>query len=182
VQAHVRRLESLRRAGIVERVEEGVWRVPPDLVERGRAYDAKRTQGALVDVRSELSVRQQVRAIGVTWLDRQLLGAPEALVPKGFGAEVQQTLAEREMFLVEQRFAERRGQRVIFMRDLFATLRARDIEQAARAIEVESGLAHRPVSDGQTVSGVYTRSVALVSGRFAGGWGGIQPGPVASLH
>jgi hypothetical protein len=53
------------------------------------------------------------------------------------------------------------------MRDLLATLRARDIEQAARSIEAESGLAHRPIADGQTVSGVYTRSVALVSGRFA---------------
>lgn len=167
VQAHVRRLESLRRAGVVERIEEGVWRVPPDIVERGRAYDAKRAQGALVDMRSELPIKQQVRAIGVTWLDRQLVGGPEVLAPKGFGAEVRQTLAEREMFLVEQGFAERRGQRVIFMRDLLANLRARDVEQAARAIEADSGLVHRPISDGQTVSGVYRRSVALVSGRFA---------------
>ena len=30
VDAHVRRLEALRRAGIVERVTEGVWRVPAD--------------------------------------------------------------------------------------------------------------------------------------------------------
>ena len=167
VQAHVRRLESLRRVGIVERVEEGVWRIPPDLVERGRVFDAKRTQGALVELRSELSIRQQVRAMGVTWLDRQLVGKPEVLAPKGFGAEVRQTLAKREEFLVEQGFAERRGQRVILMRDLLATLRARDLEQAARSIEAESGLAHRPTADGQTVSGVYTRSVTLVSGRFA---------------
>ena len=83
VQAHVRRLESLRRLGIVERVEEGVWRVPPDLVERGRAFDAKRTQGALVDLRSDLSIQQQVRAMGVTWLDRQLVSKPEALAPEG---------------------------------------------------------------------------------------------------
>jgi hypothetical protein len=53
------------------------------------------------------------------------------------------------------------------MRDLLATLRARDVDQAARGIEVDSGLVHRPVADGQTVSGVYTRSIALVSGRFA---------------
>jgi type IV secretory pathway VirD2 relaxase len=167
VQAHVRRLESLRRVGIVERVEEGVWRVPPDVVERGRAYDATRTQGALVDLRSELSTTQQVRAIGVTWLDRQLVGGPEALAHKGFGAEVRQTLAERELFLVEQGFAERRGQRVVLMRDLLGTLRARDLEQAARVIEADGGLVHRPLTDGQSVSGVYTRSVALVSGRFA---------------
>jgi hypothetical protein len=167
VQAHVRRLESLRRDGIVERVEEGVWSVPPDLIERGRDYDVRRTQGALVDLRSELSITQQVRAIGVTWLDRQLVGRPEALAPKGFGAEVRQTLADREMFLVEQGFAQRRGQRVVLMRDLLASLRARDVEQAARVIETDSGLVYRPITDGQTVSGVYKQSVALVSGRFA---------------
>ena len=31
VEAHERRLEALRRAGIVERIEAGVWRVPADL-------------------------------------------------------------------------------------------------------------------------------------------------------
>jgi hypothetical protein len=167
VQAHERRLEALRRVGITERLEEGVWRVPPDLVARGRAYDAKRAQGALVDVRSELPVRKQARAIGVTWLDRQLVSGEEALAPKGFGADVRRMLAEREQFLVEHGMAERRGQRVVFMRDLLANLRARDVEQAARAIATDTGLLHRPVIDGQPVSGVYSRSIALVSGRFA---------------
>ncbi|WP_049233858.1 DUF3363 domain-containing protein, partial [Pseudomonas aeruginosa] len=31
VASHVRRLEALRRAGIVERVAEGLWKVPDDL-------------------------------------------------------------------------------------------------------------------------------------------------------
>src|SRR5690606_25632081 len=39
VRNHVRRLEALRRAGIVEREAEGVWRIPADLPERGRRYD-----------------------------------------------------------------------------------------------------------------------------------------------
>jgi hypothetical protein len=103
----------------------------------------------------------------VTWLDRQLVGESKALALKGFGVEVRQTLAKRETFLVEQGFAERRGQRVVLMRDLLATLRIRDVEQAARVIETDSGLVYRPIAEGQTVSGVYTRSIALVSGRFA---------------
>ena len=42
VEAHVRRLEALRRAGIVERVEAGVWRVPPDYADRrGRSRDGQ---------------------------------------------------------------------------------------------------------------------------------------------
>jgi type IV secretory pathway VirD2 relaxase len=39
VSAHIRRLEALRRAGVVERLDEGIWRVPDDLAARGRAYD-----------------------------------------------------------------------------------------------------------------------------------------------
>jgi len=42
-------------------------------------YDAKRAEGTLVDLCSELSITQQVRAIGVTWLDRQLVGKSEVL-------------------------------------------------------------------------------------------------------
>ena len=46
--AHVRRLETLRRAGLVERVAEGVWRVPADLPERARQHDAQRFSGGSV--------------------------------------------------------------------------------------------------------------------------------------
>lgn len=47
VAAHVRRLEALRRAGIVEREADGVWRVPGDLAEQGRQYDAQRLAGGV---------------------------------------------------------------------------------------------------------------------------------------
>src|ERR1700674_5454624 len=52
IDAHVRRLEALRRAGIVERMAEGVWRVPDDLPEQGRQYDAQRLGGVAVELRS----------------------------------------------------------------------------------------------------------------------------------
>lgn len=167
VQAHVRRLEALRRAGIVERIDEGVWRVPHDLIERGRDFDAKRAERALIDIRSELPIRQQVRAMGVTWLDRQLVGGAETLAPGGFGAEVRQALGDREKFLVEHKLAEKRGLRTVFVRDLLAALRARDIEAMAGRIEADTGLVHHPVADGQNISGVFTRTVAMTSGKFA---------------
>jgi len=167
VRAHVRRLEALRRAGVVERIEEGVWRVPKDLVERGRAYDARRAQGALVAMQSELTIQQQARATGATWLDRQLVRAPGVLAYKGFGAQVRDALAEREMFLVEQKLAERRGQRLLLADGLLATLRSRDVDHAGRRIEAETGLVHRRVVDGQPVSGTYRRTISLASGRFA---------------
>ena len=66
VNAHVRRLEALRRACIVERVTEGVWRVPADLPERGRQYDAQRLGGMSVELRSHLPIERQTRVIGAT--------------------------------------------------------------------------------------------------------------------
>ena len=47
-------------------------RVPADLVERGRAYDHGRLGGIELKLHSHLPIEKQVRAIGATWLDRQL--------------------------------------------------------------------------------------------------------------
>ena len=76
-------------------------------------------------------------------------------------------MRERENFLVDQGLAERRGQRVLLVRNLLATLRDREVETAARKIVEETGLHHRAVRDGEHVSGIYRRSVMLASGRFA---------------
>jgi type IV secretory pathway VirD2 relaxase len=167
VEAHVRRLEALRRAGIVERIAEGVWQIPGDLPGRGRRYDAERADGALVELKSHLAIKQQVRAMGATWLDRQLISGSESLSLQGFGAQVKEALRDREVFLVEQGLAERRGQQVILVRNLLSTLRTRDLEGAAGAIASETGLTYRGASDGERVVGVYRRSLLLASGRFA---------------
>jgi hypothetical protein len=71
------------------------------------------------------------------------------------------------MFLVEQKLATLQGERVIFSRDLLSNLRRRDIEAAARKLEVNTGLKHLPTSDNQRVSGLYKAPVSLASGRFA---------------
>ena len=167
VDAHVRRLEALRRARIVERLEEGVWRVPKDLVERGRAYDARCFGGIQVEVKSYFPIERQVRAVGATWLDRLLVDHRDDLSPMGFGSEVRAALADREGFLVRAGLADRRGQKLALARNLLATLKAREIESAAGNIQTETGLIHRPVVDGKPVSGVFRRSVVLASGRFA---------------
>ena len=63
--------------------------------------------------------------------------------------------------------AEKRGPRVILARNLLATLRNRELAQAAKSIATETGLEHRPVGDGQRVAGIYRRNVVLARGRYA---------------
>ena len=167
VEGHVRRLEALRRAGIAKRVADGVWEVPADLIERGRAYDHRRHGGTELELHSQLPVEKQIRTVGVTWLDRQLLDRGASGLTTGFGAATRQAVRDRVDFLVEQGLAEKRDDRVRVVPNLLNTLRDREIASAADRIHRQTGLTHRPVKDGARVSGVYRQSVQLSSGRFA---------------
>ncbi len=167
VAAHVRRLEALSRAGIVVRVADGLWKVPDDLAERGRQYDAQRLGGVAVELKSPLPIERQARVIGATWLDQQLIGGGRGLGNLGFGGDAKQAMQQRADFLEEQGLAQRRGQRVILARNLLGTLRNRELTQVAKDIAAETGLEHRSVADGQRVAGIYRRAVMLASGRYA---------------
>ena len=167
VATHVRRLEALRRAGIVERLAEGVWQVPADLPEQGRQYDTQRAGGVAVELKSHLPIERQARVIGATWLDQQLIGGGRGIGESGFGGEVKNALQQRADFLEEQGLAERRGQRVILARKLLATLRGREVSVAAERIAAETGLEHRLIKEGQRASGIYRRNIMLASGRYA---------------
>jgi type IV secretory pathway VirD2 relaxase len=166
VEGHVRRLEALRRAGFVERIEEGVWRIPSNLEDRGRLHDAERTGGVAVTLHSHLSVREQAHAIGATWLDRQLLAHGQVPV-SAWGAALKTAYAEREAFLIDQGLARRTDKGVIYARDLLNTLRTRELDTIARAVTRDTGLEFKPTRDGARVSGIYRRDVQLASGRFA---------------
>lgn len=167
IDVHVRRLEALRRAGIVLRVADGVWQVPPDLVEKVRQHDAQKATGPAIKLRSHLPIEQQARAIGATWLDRQLVGDSSGLAAQGFGTQVRDAMHSRVDFLIEQGLAERQGRRIVFARNLLATLRDRELAVVGKSLQDQSGHTYRPVQEGGRASGVYRRSIQLASGRFA---------------
>lgn len=167
VDVHVRRLEALRRSGVVARLADGVWQVPPDLVQKAQQHDAQKGIWPAIELRSHLPIDQQVRAIGATWLDRQLIGEGGGLAAQGFGARVREAMRGRADFLVEQGLAERRGQRMVLSRNLLSTLRDRELSAVGKSLQDQIGKAYRPMQDGGRVSGVYRRSIQLTSGRFA---------------
>jgi type IV secretory pathway VirD2 relaxase len=167
VDAHVRRLEALRRVGIVERVADGVWKVPTDLLQKARTHDAQKDKGVALELRSHLPIDQQIRAIGATWLDRQLVGKGPIASGIGFGAEVRDAMRDRVDFLTTQGLVEWRGRRFVLASSLLATLQQRELAVVGNSLQVQTGLAYRPLQDGQKISGIYRKSVQLLSGRFA---------------
>ena len=171
VEAHVRRLEALRRGGrIVERLPDGRWNIPEDYLDRARAYDARHGAALELEVRtlSRLPLERQVVASGATWLDRELVKREKTeLAETGFGAEVRVALEQRTEQLIGRGLARRRQSQMIFARNLLDTLTRRELADAAALIARDTGLEYRPMEEGGGVSGIYRRPIDLASGRFA---------------
>lgn len=140
----------------------------PGAIVEARAYDDPNGRRRLsLATRSDLSISEQVTASGATWLDRQLLAKDPPLSVAGFGAEVRAAMEARVDHLVEEGFARRQGQRIMFARDLLATLQRRELEEAAAKLSADTHLAYQPAAEGEHIAGVYRERVTLASGRFA---------------
>ncbi|WGR56688.1 DUF3363 domain-containing protein [Paracoccus versutus] len=169
VDAHVRRLEALRRAGIVERIDADQWSIPDDLVSRAAAHDAGRDRQASVRVLSPVGLEKQIGLDGATWLDRRLIhGETADLAPTGFGQQVREAMDQRREHHIEQGDATRaRNGRVFYRRNLLATLREREVARVGAVMAESKGLPFRAATDGENVSGKFTGTVQLSSGKFA---------------
>jgi len=169
IDAHVRRLEALRRAGIVERIDADQWRLPEDFESRATAYDAGRNRQAMVRVLSNFDLERQVEADGATWLDRRLVGrGPADLAATGFGQEVQEAMDRRREQLIDRGDASRQADgRVFYRRNLLATLEQREVAQAGADLARTREAPFRAAGDGETVRGVFKETVQLASGKFA---------------
>jgi type IV secretory pathway VirD2 relaxase len=169
INAHVRRLEALRRAGIVERVDADRWLIPEDFEARAAAYETARGRQTQMRVLCAFDLDRQVISDGATWLDRQLLGHDRSsLATSGFGAEVHQALARRSEELVRHGHASRTAQGGLRMRaDLVGTLTRQEVERVGKQLAAQRGLPFQSIHEGQTVRGKLVGSAQLASGRFA---------------
>jgi len=170
VAAHVRRLEALRRAGIVERWSEDHWKVPQDLPARGLAHDRKgHGPGARMEMLSPIGLDRQVTHDGATWLDKELMrqGSTD-LRETGFGLEMKRAMGRRKQVLVQRGDVQDLGQgRIRAPRDLVQRLEAREIARVGRAMAADRGRDWTPIKPGSRFGGELVGSTQLPSGRFA---------------
>jgi type IV secretory pathway VirD2 relaxase len=170
VRSHVRRLEALRRADLVERIDVDHWRVPADLPERGHTYDLARDGANIrVSILSPTGLDAQIGDDSATWLDRELVSRQcMALADEGFGRDVKSALEKRKQALANMGHVTDLGAgNTRAPRDLIQRLEAAAIERAGTALAAERGLKWRPAIPGNYVTGQLIGSTQLSSGRFA---------------
>jgi type IV secretory pathway VirD2 relaxase len=170
-EAHVRRLEAMRRAGVdVGREKGGTWIIAPDHVERSAAFERAQARRVptVIETLSTVLLERQAAAEGATWLDRELLAdAPTVTRDAGFGREVREALTRRRQWLVEQELARAEQDRVIYRANLLGLLRRRELARVGAQFSTELGLPYGEARPGEPIEGTYRRRVDLVSGRFA---------------
>lgn len=153
--AHKRRLEALRRQGVVTRQRDGRWGVPPDFLEKVRELET-RTRKLTFAVRSWLPVEALTKRRASTWLDR-LDPADLQSMAVGFGAETRAAHAARQAWLQAE------GLHLVPRDSLSRT----ELEAALSAEGRASGKAAALLTPGQNFKGRFTRTVDLAQGRFA---------------
>ena len=169
IRSHVRRLEALRRAGHVERIDADHWKIPQDIAERGLAYDApSRPKDFAIRTLSTLDLQRQISSDGATWLDRELVAKdPLSLAKTGFGREVNTALDRRAERLVEMGHAAVKDGIISIPRRTLAVLERQEVERVGKEMAVERGLTYSPSGPGEYVTGRLAGVANLASGRFA---------------
>jgi type IV secretory pathway VirD2 relaxase len=168
VRAHVRRLEALRRAGIVERIDAQTWSIPNDYLARARDYDTQRNKQLGVRVLSVIDIESQVMANGATWLDKELISSHRTpMWESGFGLEARQAMSRRQQWHIEQGLIQREAGMIVFRANLLATLAKRELAAKGQELAAEHGSSFHMPEDGEQIIGRYKGAVDLVSGKYA---------------
>jgi type IV secretory pathway VirD2 relaxase len=122
-----------------------------------------------LQVLSLVELAGQVSYDGPTWLDRGLIAKERANQSvTGFGAELQQALANRSRWLAEQGLADLGPAGIVTPRpQMIATLRQRETVRLTQTLSRQLNAMHVPHEPGTRISGVYEHSVTTPTGKLA---------------
>lgn len=166
IQAHVRRLEALRRAGHAERHPDGSWQIPKDYLRRAADYEKKRgySNPVKLDIRSQMPLKDLPKTIGATWVDEMLVSGDNLQTGSGFGEEVDTAKARRLEFLRAQGLITKaKGVNA----DTLQTLERLDLESAGQNLESEYEKPYKAAPRSGKLSGVFRESIQRPSGKYA---------------
>lgn len=165
--ANVRRLEVMRRMGLVQRSANGEFIVGQDHLSTAMAFEERQIRKApfVARVASYWSLAEQIEARGPTHLDRVLTGGAGSPAGDGPAARAfEHSLQQRRLFLIEQGWMA--PHEVAPSAQTIRRLAQLELANQASALTSELGV---PVLtyDAHRIAGVYARRIDLSQGRMA---------------
>ncbi|NQY97652.1 MAG: DUF3363 domain-containing protein [Henriciella sp.] len=158
-EAHKRRLEALRRAGLVTRRSDGVWNISDDYLSKASEFEARKGGGIKITVRSWMTLEAQIEARADTWLDRPEGAASVKSERLSNAHDARRAFLRRERLISdgEDRLSENTRNRRRMM----------ELNRAAAKEGARSGRNHIELTKGDGFEGKFEKAVDLASGRMA---------------
>jgi type IV secretory pathway VirD2 relaxase len=170
IKMHERRLEALRRDGIVTRDAGGTFRLPDDYLSRVAAREGLGgRESARVTLIDPHSLERQAAYPGPTWLDRMAEGIEDKSLFRhdGFGRQVSEAWKQRETTLEKMGLGATRADGFHPAHDWQGALSAMEEKAMRERIERETGRVAHFARDGDTVRGLYTNRIHLGEQSYA---------------
>ncbi|MEZ5962185.1 MAG: DUF3363 domain-containing protein [Hyphomonadaceae bacterium] len=170
IEMHERRLEALRRDGVVSRERDGTFYLPHDYPAQVAMREGRGgRESARVTLIDPHALDRQAEYPGPTWLDRVADGREDRsqMRDEGFGAEVGNAWKQRESTLEKLGLGERERdgfQAAPGWRDSLASFEQEGLRDR---IERDTGRVTHFARDGERVHGLYTGRIHLAEQSFA---------------
>jgi hypothetical protein len=166
----VRRLEALRREGVVERTPGGEFHLPPDYAERVLRIEGRGgRESAKLQVLDPHSLEKQAVYRGPTWLDRMASGGEDRsqLRYEGFGEEARVAWQKREETLKSLGLGVDAPDGFHTTTDWQKQLKRMERGDLLQKIERDTGRVPRIARDGERVEGVFASRIHTAEKTYA---------------
>jgi type IV secretory pathway VirD2 relaxase len=170
IKMHERRLEALRRDGIVTRDRDGTFHLPDNYLSRVAAREGLgERESARVSLLDPHSLEHQRSYPGPTWLDRMADGAEDRsqLRYEGFGEEAREAWKQRETALEKLGLGENRADGFHPADDWRGSLAAMEEKAVRDRIERDTGRVAHIAREGDQVHGLYTSRIHMAEQSYA---------------
>jgi type IV secretory pathway VirD2 relaxase len=170
IQMHVRRLEALRREGVVERTPGGEFHLPSDYAARVRRIEGRGgRESAKVQVLDPHSLEKQATYRGPTWLDRMASGGEDRsqLRYEGFGEEARVAWLKREETLKSLGLGVVAPDGFHTTTDWQRQLKRMERGDMLQKIERDTGRVPHIARDGDRVEGIFASRIHTADKTYA---------------
>ncbi|MFT3728627.1 MAG: DUF3363 domain-containing protein [Terricaulis sp.] len=167
---HERRLEALRRDGIVTRDSSGTFHLSDDYRSRVAAREGLGgRESARVTLLDPHSLARQADYRGPTWLDRMAEGIEDRsqFRQEGFGKDVSEAWKRRETTLEKLGLGESRADGFHPAQDWRGALSTMEEKAVRDRIERDTGRVPHFARDGDSVHGLYTGRIHMAEQSYA---------------